>query len=244
MRIVIAPTYGKTKRFAKAQIKPGGRSAYFAHLLEADDRMRGRVLDIGCGGDYPEPQPLRAVLARCTQLDGVDPDPAVENHPHLVMRWCSEFAEADIPRAAYDAVMTYNVVEHIRHPRAFLEKASEVLRPGGALYAYTPHALHPFAVLSTSVQRLGLKDAWRLLSKQKVNPYPAYYRLNRLGAVIKAARNLPFVQLTCHYLPTPQWQMYFPAPLRMFPALYDYLVGLRLQRCAAGFVFKLEKVKA
>lgn len=241
MRVVIAPPYGKTKRFARARTKPGGPIEYFGQLLEADDRMRGRVLDVGCGPDYPEPQPMRDVLARCAQLDGVDPDPAVENHPHLALRWRSEFAEAEIPRAAYDAVMTYNVVEHIRQPRPFLEKVSDVLRSGGAFYAFTPHALHPFAILSRSVQLVGLKDAWRLLSKQKVNPYPAYYRLNRLGAVMKAARHLPFAQLTCHYLPTLQWQMYFPAPLRVFPALYDHLFGLRLQRCAAGFAFKLEK---
>ncbi len=69
MRVVVAPPYGKTKRFAKAQTKPGGRSEYFAHLLEADDGMSGRVLDVGCGADYPEPQPMRDVLARCAQLE-------------------------------------------------------------------------------------------------------------------------------------------------------------------------------
>ncbi len=244
MRVVIAPPYGKTKRFAKAQIKPGRRSEYSAHLLEADERMRGRVLDVGCGPNYPAPSPMGDVLAKCGQLDGVAPDPAVQDHPHLTMRWCSEFADADIPRAAYDAVMAYNVVEHIRRPRPLLEKVAEVLKPGGSFYAYTPHAVHPFAILSRSVQRIGLKDAWRLLSKPKVNPYPAFYRLNRLGAVMKAARRLPFAQLTCHYLPTPQWKMYFPAPLRVFPALYDHLFGMRLQRCAAGFVFKLKKADA
>ena len=244
MRVVVAPPYGKTKRFAKARTKPGGPIEYFARLLEADDRMRGRVLDVGCGPDYPEPQPMRAVLARCAQLDGVDPDPAVENHPHLALRWCSEFAEAEIPRAAYDAVMTYNVVEHIKQPRLFLEKVCAALRAGGAFYAFTPHALHPFAMVSRLVQRIGLKDAWRVLSKQKVNPYPAFYRLNRLGAVLKAARDLPFTQLTCHYLPTPQWQAYFPAPLRMLPAMYDHLLGLRLQRCAAVIAIQLDKAQS
>ncbi|MCH7847974.1 MAG: methyltransferase domain-containing protein [Planctomycetes bacterium] len=244
MRVVVAPPYGKTKRFAKARTKPGGPIEYFARLLEADDRMRGRVLDVGCGPDYPEPQPMRDVLARCAQLDGVDPDPAVESHPHLALRWHSEFAEADIPRAAYDAVMTYNVVEHIKQPRLFLEKVCAALRAGGVFYAFTPHAVHPFAMVSRSVQRIGLKNVWRWGSKHKVNPYHAYYRLNSAQAVLKAGRDLSFTQLTCHYLPSPQWQAYFPAPLRILPAMYDHLLGLRFQRCAAVLAIQLDKAES
>ena len=89
-----------------------------------------------------------------------------------------------------------------------------------------------------------MKNVWRRGSKHKVNPYPAYYRLNSAQAVLKAGRDLSFTQLTCHYLPSPQWHAYFPAPLRILPAMYDHLLGLRFQRCAAVLAIQLDKAES
>jgi 2-polyprenyl-3-methyl-5-hydroxy-6-metoxy-1,4-benzoquinol methylase len=203
--------------------------------------MGQRVLDVGCGGDHPGVEPMQRTLSRCRQLDGVDPDPILWDHPHLTRRWCRTFEQSDVPAASYDAIITYNVLEHVQDARAFLTKACQVLKPGGVLYASTPHAAHPFALLSRFVQTLGLRRLWSGKSRQKVNPYPAFYRCNRLGSILRAARHLDFELAEFHYVPALAWHNYFPAALRFLPRLYDRLFTTRYRRCANVLILKLVK---
>jgi SAM-dependent methyltransferase len=241
IEVRIAPAHPHTGCFRELDGARSGPHEYFAELLRADPRLRGRVLDIGCGADFPRSRPVREVLAACARLDGVEPDPSVTEHPGLVQRWCCTIEDADLPSAAYDAAVTFWVVEHIRRPDAFLRKAIDALRPGGALYAFTPHSLHPFALISRTIQAVQLKGVWHRASRKKINEYPAYYRLNRRGRVVAAARRAGFASAEIHYLPCLQWDTYFPRALRFAPHLYDRVLGARFPRAAQILVFKLEK---
>ncbi|MHC4080319.1 MAG: class I SAM-dependent methyltransferase [Planctomycetota bacterium] len=241
MRVVIAPPYPKARRFAELESDHGGPHDYFARLLDADPRMRQCVLDIGCGADLPRVDRMREVLSGCTRLDGVDPDPGIQGHPHLTRRWCTTFEQSDVPDDSYDAIFTFWVLEHVADARAFLSRTCRVLRPGGVLYAFTPHAVHPFALMTRAVQAVGLRQPWRRSSRQKVNPYPAYYRLNRLGSIVRAARGLNFESAEFHYVPSLAWHNYFPPAVRFLPRLYDRLLTARYRRCANVLIFKLEK---
>ncbi|MHC5022664.1 MAG: class I SAM-dependent methyltransferase [Planctomycetota bacterium] len=241
LRVNVQPPHWLTGRFSELDQNRSEAQEFFARWVEHDDRMRGHVLDVGCGGDLPEVTAIRALLSRCRQLDGVDPRRCVTDHPALMRRWCDPFEDADVPAETYDAVFTFWVVEHVRRAQPFLQKAHDVLRPGGVFYAFTPHALHPFALIVRLVQLVNLKEIWRRINRRHINAYPAYYRLNRLGSIMHAGRRAGFASADIHYLPCVQWDTYFPRPLRVLPHAYDRLIGGRFQRAGQLLAFRLEK---
>ncbi len=217
----------------------------FAQLLLATPQLRGRVLDIGCGAELPEA--LKSLRSHFGQLDGVDPDQSIVNHPLLHQRWWGTLEGRDVPPESYDLAYAYNVVEHLPRPRRFLRKVCEVLKPGGVFYALTPNAVHPFAVLSRAIEKAGLKTFARQRlgvaenGKMRVNDYPAYYRCNSPQAVRQAIQGLGFKRATFLFHPCVQWDNYFPAWLRWAPRGYDFMFGSRFTPLMQVFMMRLEK---
>ena len=153
MQVVQSAPASKVGHYRAVATERGWWEDYFLDLLERDDRLQGHVLDVGCGRALPRSSPgLAVLLQRCRQLDGVDPDLGIAEHPAPRRRWNATFQEADIPPGAYDAIVSRFVAEHVKDPADFLPRAFEVLRPGGVLYAITPHVLHPFSAISRGVQ--------------------------------------------------------------------------------------------
>src|SRR5271154_2675121 len=66
-----------------------GFQKYFQQLLLDSPKLKGQVLDIGCGGNLPTA--LQGLAGHYGALDGIDPDPAVATHPLLSRRWNSPF---------------------------------------------------------------------------------------------------------------------------------------------------------
>jgi len=118
---------------------------------EISDMLAARdVLEIGCG-----PLGLSVVSfsgAAARKLVKTDPLPRLsvrETRPALTrpatrfIDWVEEMAEAgdylqiageDLAfDAAFDTVITYNVLDHVRSPQLILENARRALRPGGKL---------------------------------------------------------------------------------------------------------------
>lgn len=217
----------------------------FVELLLATPQLRGRVLDVGCAADLPGAlTPIRASLG---VLDGVDPDPAVHQHPLLKARWCAPFEQCGAPAAAYDMVFAYNVLEHICDPRPFFAQVSRVLKPGGVFWGLTPNRNHPFTLLSRSIELAGLKPLFRRqlgtseCGQVKVNDYPAFYRCNSPHCIVKAIKGLGFAKVSFHFFPCLQWDTYFPKALRWLPNAYDFLLGTRVTRLMQILIVRLEK---
>ena len=108
------------------------RTRLLRHLVGAG----GRVLDVGCAtGDF-----LVAARAEGLVPAGVEPSPwAARAASALGLPvWQSGLAEAPLPRAAFDAVTLWDVVEHLDAPLEALHAARRALRPGGVLLASTP----------------------------------------------------------------------------------------------------------
>lgn len=217
----------------------------FAELLSGAPQLKGRVLDIGCGGGLPDA--LGRLRGQFGTLDGVDPDPAVATHPLLQRRWHGTLESSDVPAESYDLAYSYNVLEHLAEPAPFLDKVSRVLKPGGVFYALTPNAVHPFAVLSRGIEVIGLKGYARSklglaeTGQMRVNDYPAYYRCNSPRAVRKAMRGSGFSRASFYFHPCVQWDNYFPAWLRWAPHAYDFALGSRITPLMQVFMFRLEK---
>jgi SAM-dependent methyltransferase len=212
----------------------------FADAIAADPRLRGgHVLDIGCG-NFLHPA-LQFVPVTCGQYDGVDPSAEVLANERVRQRWHAPFESAPVPPAAYDLAIAYNVVEHIRTARPFFEKLAEVLRPGGAFYALSPHARHPFAWMSRAAEVIGLKPFFaRRLSG--VNSYPAYYRLNSRRQIRRALAGLPLRLTGVWFWEQRGWERgYLPRGLRMLPALYDRAVTSRVPSLRQTIIYRIER---
>ena len=119
-----------------------GRAAeHITRYLFAADRVGGcRVLDAACGTGYGS-----ALLARtASSVIGVDIDPATVEFASR--RWGSaamSFQVADVTRlpfadGTFDAVVSFETIEHVADPGEVLDEFRRVLVPGGLLIVSTP----------------------------------------------------------------------------------------------------------
>lgn len=102
------------------------------------------VLDIACGAGYGS-----ALLARsAARVTGADLSPAAVDHartryagvPNLEFRQadCAALPFAD---ASFDAVVSFETLEHIAAQDAFLDEVKRVLRPGGFVVLSCPNKI-------------------------------------------------------------------------------------------------------
>jgi 2-polyprenyl-3-methyl-5-hydroxy-6-metoxy-1,4-benzoquinol methylase len=133
--------------------RPEGGHTRLLALALADGP--GRVLDIGCSSGYLA-GPL--VAAGCTVV-GVELDPIAGEEARAI---CEEVVvgdveELDLPfdETSFDVVLCGDVVEHLRDPRAMLERVRPLLRKDGRLVLTTPN------VANWSIRLSLLGGRWR-----------------------------------------------------------------------------------
>lgn len=233
--------------YREACIRDGaGFQKVFRQLVESDIQAGGiaDLLDIGCGDSIPTP--LRLLRERVRNWDGVEPSPSVALHPDLRNRWHSTLEEASIADAKYPFAIAYNVVEHVARPADFLKSVYRILEPEGVFWALTPHAHHPFARLSRSIEVIGLKRLMALgidrrAGRHVVNDYPAYYRMNSPRTIDAIVHRIGFREAKYYFFPSPQWASYFPNWLRWIPNSYDSILGNRFPTRALLMAMRLVK---
>jgi SAM-dependent methyltransferase len=98
---------------------------------------RGRVADLGCWVGFF----LAEAVARGWEGQGVEPSAfgssfATERLGLDVVQ--AELLEADLEPSSFDAVFMGDVIEHLPAPSAALDRAAELLRPGGVLALALP----------------------------------------------------------------------------------------------------------
>ena len=100
-------------------------------------RRSGRMIDVGFGAASTMEAGARAGW----DVEGVEVSkPAVEHALELgfKVQHC-ELHEAGYPDGHFDVAVCSEVLEHVADPRGLLREISRVLRPGGLLWATTPH---------------------------------------------------------------------------------------------------------
>jgi SAM-dependent methyltransferase len=145
------------------------------------------VLDAACGVGYGA-----AVLARAARrVVGVDLDE--EALEYARQRYAApnvefvrmDVAELSFPPASFDAVCSFETVEHLDEPEAFVAAVARVLRPGGAFLVSTPRADTTTRAPANPHHRveLSLQDFEALLRGQfrEVVLYGLAQRLDLLG---------------------------------------------------------------
>jgi SAM-dependent methyltransferase len=107
----------------------------------AGDRRMGRVLDNGCGiGLY-----LRALAAQASLAVGVEFDFERAAQASGAAGVVNAAGEAlPLAGAAFDLVLSHEVLEHVADDRAALCEMARLLRPGGRLVLFVPNRGYPF----------------------------------------------------------------------------------------------------
>lgn len=248
IQIETVPIPSTLRGFRALNANRAGFLYYYADILRQEPRFKGRVLDVGCGPTGPTAPAADGsnlfgpILRQATQVDGVEPGGGTEAHPYLTQRWHSTLEDADVPANTYDAMIAFNVLEHVATPNVFLSKVAGALKPGGVFYASTPHSNHPFSLCVRLIQALGLKQ--HIADSEydgKIQRIPTYYRLNSKRSVVATARQLGFSRARFYFAPSVNWDSYFPARLRFVPNFYDRIIGATLPGAAQQMMVMLEK---
>ncbi|MFL5883908.1 MAG: class I SAM-dependent methyltransferase [Thermoleophilaceae bacterium] len=97
----------------------------------------GDLLDVGCSGGLL----IEHAVKSGWRAEGIEPsEEAVdEARSHGLTVHMGLFEDVDISPASFDVVHSKLVMEHLPRPRAFLEWARRVLRPGGIFSAQVPN---------------------------------------------------------------------------------------------------------
>ncbi|MCC6472864.1 MAG: methyltransferase domain-containing protein [Burkholderiales bacterium] len=154
---------GRCKRSEKALTESAGKSSAVQFTgerlipgaspshLEAEHRaryefalryVRGcRVLDLGCGAGYGSSM----LLASATEVLGIDiSEEAIEYARTHYIGSGLRFQAGDVTRLSieprrYEAIVCFEVIEHIHHPEEVLQRAARILDNKGIFISSTPN---------------------------------------------------------------------------------------------------------
>ena len=100
-----------------------------------------RVLDVGAGtGDLVAALTAEGLEAVGMELSATAVERASARHPeHRFVRHSVEELPWPVEAESFDAVVSFEVIEHLLRPRSLFEGARSALRPGGGLAVSTPY---------------------------------------------------------------------------------------------------------
>jgi 2-polyprenyl-3-methyl-5-hydroxy-6-metoxy-1,4-benzoquinol methylase len=127
----------------------GGIEATDANWVRRDQRHRtgflqrfrneGSVLDVGCGLGFF----LRALDPKRWDRYGIEPMPVPNREAARSLGSDrirnSELIAAGLPSGKFDAITFWDSLEHLPNPRAILQEAGRLLRPGGIILIGLPN---------------------------------------------------------------------------------------------------------
>jgi SAM-dependent methyltransferase len=106
-------------------------------LTAADGRVRGHVLDDGCGlGLYLDRLSTQSLTAYGVEFDAERARQA-GRRGLCVARAAAE--HLPFPRSSFDLILSHEVLEHVTDDRRALEEIARVLRPAGRAVIFVPN---------------------------------------------------------------------------------------------------------
>ncbi len=111
-------------------------------LAAAGERVRGRVLENGCGvGMYLEKLSAHGGTVLGLEYDRERAREARTRSPHVL----TAAGEAvPLPSGTFDLILSHEVIEHVQDDRLAIREMVRVLRPGGRIALFCPNRGYPF----------------------------------------------------------------------------------------------------
>jgi ubiquinone/menaquinone biosynthesis C-methylase UbiE len=111
---------------------------HVARYRWASSRVSGSVLDVACGTGYGS-----ELLATDHDVTGIDRDEGAIRT--AAKRAAARFSAAEVPpipepSASFDAIVSFETIEHVTADRELLGEFRRVLKPGGTLLLSSPNA--------------------------------------------------------------------------------------------------------
>jgi SAM-dependent methyltransferase len=206
-----------------------------------------RVLDIGCGEGFDLNQAYQWILkSHADEYWGLEPDEHVTPPAGLFDRHFEALMEtADLPPNAFDVAYSYQVMEHVAEPQAFMSAVHRCLKPGGVYLFITPNRRHYFARVASTLNSLKLADAvLHLVRGEQAEHYhhPLQYRFNDERSIAETCSQLGFEPPEFTYLEEDGPRVYFPTPFRpIFHALVFSGKVIRNPRSLLDFLCRITK---
>lgn len=120
--------------YVRQRLAPGMRDLNYVilkdlveFLRQVAPKIQGKIFDYGCGG-----APYRPLFAHCQEYVAAD----IEKNPAVDCLLKADGTTGQLDNA-FDAVLSTQVLEHIRDPEAYLSEAKRIMRPGGKLLLTT-----------------------------------------------------------------------------------------------------------
>jgi 2-polyprenyl-3-methyl-5-hydroxy-6-metoxy-1,4-benzoquinol methylase len=150
--------------FSSAIAGREGREKIFGELLTEIESVlagKGRILDIGAG----EGTLVETAAGRGWEAEGTEVSSAmvqyVRDHSKVTVHQ-GIIEDIPLPEGAYDAIVLNHVLEHVKNPRATLERIAQLLSPRGIVRIEVPNVASLSSRMKNTQSRLGLKrNPWK-----------------------------------------------------------------------------------
>ena len=111
-------------------------------LEAAGDRIRGDVLDNGCGiGMYVEKIALQGGDVVGLEYDSQRASQALQHSEKIV---CAAGEHLPFPNQKFDLILSHEVLEHVQDDLASVQEMIRTLKPGGRMVIFAPNRGYPF----------------------------------------------------------------------------------------------------
>lgn len=123
-----------------AAFKKSTANSYLDLLFQGETTVSGSLLEIGCGnGDF-----LSCAAARGLKVTGVEYSPhACATARCKLEEFQAEVIQGEISALAgqkecFDYIVFFDVLDHVRDPRLFLQAVFDLLKPDGSIFCVVP----------------------------------------------------------------------------------------------------------